>query len=271
MIACPRPGDRLLHLWSRKAQGLRFQPMLMRREPLGGGLFVEEFVELNPRARRDSVAATAPLYAEGALAGIGWLDTGFVVCKNMLAGIIRPIGHVATAASVGRVVISIRVPGGRDGGADVATTKLPPRSGPDGRRGAAAPRASPRGLVSPSAASSRRRVPGRPPVAVGDHRVPAPHGRRYPRRPDGRPRRQPLVHREYRPTGLARIAIGRITPSGAITEFPLPAGDGSSGDLTVGPDGNLWFTASPCVERHGTIGRITPAGAITEFPLPARP
>ena len=41
--------------------------MLMRREPLSGGLFVEEFVELNPRARHDSVTATAPLYAERAL------------------------------------------------------------------------------------------------------------------------------------------------------------------------------------------------------------
>jgi streptogramin lyase len=56
--------------------------------------------------------------------------------------------------------------------------------------------------------------------------------------------------------------IGRITPSGAITEFPLPD-NGSSGDLTVGPDGNLWFPDST------GIGRITPAGALTEFPLPA--
>ena len=38
--------------------------MLMRREPPSGGLLAEEFVELNPRARQDSVTATAPLYAE---------------------------------------------------------------------------------------------------------------------------------------------------------------------------------------------------------------
>ena len=35
-----------------------------------GGLFVEEFVELNPRATRGSGAAPAPLYAEGAT-GVG--------------------------------------------------------------------------------------------------------------------------------------------------------------------------------------------------------
>jgi hypothetical protein len=57
-------------------------------------------------------------------------------------------------------------------------------------------------------------------------------------------------------------AICRITPSGAITEFPLSTTELGAVDLTVGPDGNLWFNA-------GTqIGRITPSGAITEFPLP---
>jgi hypothetical protein len=51
--------------------------------------------------------------------------TGFVACKDLLAGINRSIGRVATAASIGGVVISRRVPGEGDGGEDVATTKLP--------------------------------------------------------------------------------------------------------------------------------------------------
>jgi virginiamycin B lyase len=38
--------------------------------------------------------------------------------------------------------------------------------------------------------------------------------------------------------------IGRITPSGAITEFSIPSGSGPTGDITPGPDGNLWFTES---------------------------
>ena len=40
-------------------------------------------------------------------------------------------------------------------------------------------------------------------------------------------------------------AIGRITPTGELTEYILPTLPGYSsgaGDITVGPDGNLWFT-----------------------------
>ncbi len=55
--------------------------------------------------------------------------------------------------------------------------------------------------------------------------------------------------------------IGRITPSGSITEFPVPGG---AFRITAGPDGNLWFTEY----SRGKIGRITPGGRITEFPTP---
>jgi streptogramin lyase len=63
--------------------------------------------------------------------------------------------------------------------------------------------------------------------------------------------------------------IGRITPSGTITEFPLPSASfqPSPYGLTVGPDGNLWFGATS-VSGSAVIGRITPSGAVTEFPLP---
>src|SRR5262249_3327923 len=70
--------------------------------------------------------------------------------------------------------------------------------------------------------------------------------------------------------------IGRITPAGALTEFPLPAPNSYPGALTLGPDGNLWFTEnSPelppeSVSPADKTRRITPAGAITDFPLPAR-
>ena len=56
--------------------------------------------------------------------------------------------------------------------------------------------------------------------------------------------------------------IGRITPAGQISEFPLSSNSYARG-ITAGPDGNLWFT------EPGKIGRITPAGHISEFPLPA--
>jgi virginiamycin B lyase len=36
--------------------------------------------------------------------------------------------------------------------------------------------------------------------------------------------------------------IGRITPAGSITAFPLPTQGSSPEGITAGPDGNLWFT-----------------------------
>ncbi len=58
--------------------------------------------------------------------------------------------------------------------------------------------------------------------------------------------------------------IGRITPQGIITEFPVDSPAPAS--LTVGPDGNLWITNLPSLGQD-MIGRITPAGTVTEFPV----
>jgi virginiamycin B lyase len=55
-------------------------------------------------------------------------------------------------------------------------------------------------------------------------------------------------------------AIGRITPTGQVTEFALPPGSGPS-DITTGPDGALWFTEP----GNGVIGRMTTTGALTTF------
>jgi streptogramin lyase len=56
--------------------------------------------------------------------------------------------------------------------------------------------------------------------------------------------------------------IGRITPGGRITVFPLPKGDAPNGGLTAGPDGNVWFVSS------NGIARITTSGVLTEFKVP---
>jgi streptogramin lyase len=58
--------------------------------------------------------------------------------------------------------------------------------------------------------------------------------------------------------------IGRITPSGTVTEFSIPTGGSSPGGITMGPDGNLWFTE----DNANQIGRITPSGTVTEFSIP---
>jgi uncharacterized repeat protein (TIGR01451 family) len=68
---------------------------------------------------------------------------------------------------------------------------------------------------------------------------------------------------------LAMLAAG--TTADAQTEFPnpittfsIPTLHSRPQGITVGPDGNLWFTESAV----GRIGRITSAGAVTEFTLP---
>ena len=53
--------------------------------------------------------------------------------------------------------------------------------------------------------------------------------------------------------------IGRITPTGTITLFPI--GVGNPTGITAGPDGALWFTN----HDSGTIGRITTAGAVSTY------
>jgi len=69
--------------------------------------------------------------------------------------------------------------------------------------------------------------------------------------------------------------IGRMTPAGVLTEFPLspvtvPAGSNGPQPgptaIIAGPDGALWFTGVP-----GEVGRITTAGVVTEFAAPAIP
>ena len=55
--------------------------------------------------------------------------------------------------------------------------------------------------------------------------------------------------------------IGRITPTGTVTEFSLGPNDDPSSEITAGPDGNLWFTQF----NDDRVGRITPDGTITLF------
>ena len=48
--------------------------------------------------------------------------------------------------------------------------------------------------------------------------------------------------------------VGKISPTGTITKFPLPSGNSYPLDITPGPDGNLWFTES----GNNKIGKIIP-------------
>ena len=67
-------------------------------------------------------------------------------------------------------------------------------------------------------------------------------------------------------------AIGRITTTGTITEYPIPnpVGTTTIAQMSVpqmivrGPDDNLWFTDT----GNNTIASITPDGTITTYPIP---
>jgi virginiamycin B lyase len=57
--------------------------------------------------------------------------------------------------------------------------------------------------------------------------------------------------------------IAKITPTGTITEYPIPVGSGGNvfpESITLGPDNALWFTS------QAELGRITTSGTITALP-----
>jgi virginiamycin B lyase len=63
---------------------------------------------------------------------------------------------------------------------------------------------------------------------------------------------------------MAANKIGRVTLTGAFTEFDIPTEDAQAYGIVTGPDQNMWFTESGA----GKIGRLdVKTGKITEFPL----
>src|SRR5918998_4770921 len=63
---------------------------------------------------------------------------------------------------------------------------------------------------------------------------------------------------------LESPAIGRITPAGDITEFPVNCSFCSLSDIVQGPDGILYFTSNEPI-----LGRITTSGEfLAPIPMP---
>jgi virginiamycin B lyase len=65
--------------------------------------------------------------------------------------------------------------------------------------------------------------------------------------------------------------IGKITPSGTITEYAFDAPTYPDGPraITAGATGSLWFTYSAGSPSDSFIGRVTTGGVVTQFPVPA--
>ena len=55
--------------------------------------------------------------------------------------------------------------------------------------------------------------------------------------------------------------IGRMTPTGTVTRFALPAEAHDPGPIVAGADGNVWFSMA------NAIGRMTPGGEVTVVPM----
>lgn len=64
------------------------------------------------------------------------------------------------------------------------------------------------------------------------------------------------------PTGGG--AIGQMTTDGKLKQFPIPQSIGGN-ELTVGPDGNLWFGTDQGIRNQ--IGQVLPNGHVTFFSL----
>ncbi len=59
--------------------------------------------------------------------------------------------------------------------------------------------------------------------------------------------------------------VFKMTTSGVFTEYAIPIGANSSPDaITVGPDGNLWFTEP----KKSMVGKMTTSGVLTEYAIP---
>jgi hypothetical protein len=67
---------------------------------------------------------------------------------------------------------------------------------------------------------------------------------------------------------LFGIVFFASLPASAVTiiELTVPTPNSGPFGITVGPDGNLWFTEDS--RSANGIGRITTAGVVTEFPIP---
>lgn len=75
------------------------------------------------------------------------------------------------------------------------------------------------------------------------------------------------------PSGAARVtygnSIGRITPAGDFTSYPMPAEDVGApwvGNVAAAPDGSAWFATG-----LGRLGHIAANGVIELVPIPVLP
>lgn len=71
-----------------------------------------------------------------------------------------------------------------------------------------------------------------------------------------------------RPRGTG--IVGKISPAGAITEYPVRVASGLPFRLAIGADGDVWVAVNDS-QRDGHIVRVTPSGSMTAFAVAGDP
>src|SRR5687768_6814166 len=65
-------------------------------------------------------------------------------------------------------------------------------------------------------------------------------------------------------SGKALNSIHSVQINPSFVEYQIPTPNSNSNGITIGPDGNIWFTEF----EANKIGRMTPDGLFTEFNVP---
>ena len=61
--------------------------------------------------------------------------------------------------------------------------------------------------------------------------------------------------------------VGRVSPNGSITQFPVPGTGSGSEAIAGGADGNIWMVARSDMNGPDWILKVSPAGVVTKYPL----
>ncbi len=280
----PLEGRRLLA--TIPMQGVQPPPPIITAYPLPGTNIVASSITTGPDGNLWFLEASSATSKVGRITTDGVLKEfpipdGFYYAPShrlttgpdgalWFTGIRNAIGRITTDGAVS--VFPLPNHDG-NGGAITGGTASDIAVGPDGNLWFTEGDANLIGRITPTGVVSEFAIPSSAKVGV-----------------PGIPENPPTYITSSEPTGIAAGSdgnlwftesatnkIGRITPTGVISEYALPGMGRQPGEIASGPDGNLYFTVSDnsggasASASLGLIGKITPAGVVSVFTPPSKP